>query len=96
MGQFERKIEAGEALAAAVRQEEEARAALAAASADVARARQSALRAGWSEAELKKLGLVPTVRASRTRTPRQASSAATAEHPAAGGEAGAEPDAYFE
>lgn len=75
MSQVEEKIGAGETLAEAIRAEEAARTALAEATAEVARARQNATRSGWSESELKALGLIPTMRATKTRAPRKTSTA---------------------
>jgi hypothetical protein len=60
------KIEAGEALQAAVATAEEQAAVLAEAEAEAARSRRAALKAGWTESELKSLGL-----ASKTRTRRR-------------------------
>ena len=71
--QVEDKIAAGEALAAAVDVEQQARVALDEAAAEVHKARQVAMRAGWSEAELKKLGLVPSTRQARSTRPRRPS-----------------------
>lgn len=70
LAQLEEKINAGEALAAANAAVTDAQVHLTAVSAAAAKARQHALKAGWTEAELKNLGLIPTTRAARARAPR--------------------------
>lgn len=64
------KIAKGEALAEKVTAAEDAAAALDAAQKDAAAARREALAAGWTETELKRLGLASTrtPRPRRTRT----------------------------
>lgn len=74
LAEVEIKIAAGEDLHRAAEAEERAQAALADAQAAVAEARRGALKAGWTEAELKRLGLVPGTRAARARKPRTAAS----------------------
>lgn len=68
--QVAEKIEKGEALALAISAAEEAAAALAAAEKNVASARRDAMTAGWTETELKRLGLANarTTRPRKTRT----------------------------
>ena len=63
------KIEKGEALAHAIGAAERAAAALAAAQKDVTAARRDAMSAGWTENELKRLGLA-NGRATRARKTR--------------------------
>lgn len=72
LSQVEDKISAGEDLAAAIKREDEARAALDEAHAAVAAARRTALARGWEERELKKLGLATTTRPSRGRKAKPA------------------------
>ena len=67
--QVAEKIEKGEALAHAISAAEEAAAALDAAQKNVAAARRDAMTAGWTETELKRLGLANS-RPARTRKPR--------------------------
>ncbi|WP_349885782.1 MULTISPECIES: hypothetical protein [Microbacterium] len=67
--QVAEKIEKGEALAHAISAAEEAAAALDAAQKNVAAARRDAMTAGWTETELKRLGLA-NARPARTRKPR--------------------------
>ncbi|GEB45732.1 hypothetical protein MTE01_16770 [Microbacterium testaceum] len=59
-------------LAAAIKREDEARAALDEAHAAVAAARRTALARGWEERELKKLGLASATRPSRGRKAKPA------------------------
>lgn len=66
--QVEQKIAAGETLQASIENERQARAAADDASRVTQAARRDALRAGWSETELKKLGLADAPRARRART----------------------------
>lgn len=70
LAQLEEKINAGEALAAANAAVTDAQVQLTAVSAAAAKARQHALKTGWTEQELKNLGLLPTVRTARARAPR--------------------------
>lgn len=70
LADVEAKIAAGEDLRQRIERQEQAHAALVEAESAVAEARKAALKSGWSEAELKRLNLVPTTRAARTRTPR--------------------------
>lgn len=63
------KIAKGEALAEKIEAIETAQAALDAAQRDAAAARREAMSAGWTETELKRLGLA-NARPSRTRKPR--------------------------
>lgn len=74
LAQMEEKIAAGERLSDAIAREDEARAALSDAVDASAQARRAALASGWTEGELKKLGLVPSPRAAKARTARRQSS----------------------
>ncbi|SJN24995.1 hypothetical protein FM104_04680 [Microbacterium esteraromaticum] len=65
------KISKGEALEQKIAAAEEVAAALATAQKEVTTARRDALNAGWTETELKRLGLAGS-RAPRTRKPRVA------------------------
>ncbi|MFS0715436.1 hypothetical protein ABC195_16460 [Microbacterium sp. 2P01SA-2] len=76
LAQVEEKIAAGESLSGAIQAEADAQAALQEATAAVARARTHALRTGWTEAELKKLGLVPNTTTARSRKARGSKAAA--------------------
>lgn len=58
--QVEQKIDAGEALESAIGAEREAQARLDDAARATTNARQKALRSGWSESELRSLGLLST------------------------------------
>lgn len=58
--QVEQKIDAGEALESAIGAEREAQARLDDAVRATTNARQKALRSGWSESELRSLGLLST------------------------------------
>lgn len=75
LADIETKISAGEALHESIAKQEAAAAALADAEAAVVEARKAALQSGWTEAELKKLKLVPATRTAR-RAPRATRSAA--------------------
>lgn len=75
LADMEAKIAAGEALHRSIAEQEAAAAALAEAEGAVAEARKIALQSGWTEAELKRLKLVPATRAAR-RAPRPARSVA--------------------
>lgn len=70
LAEVEAKIAAGEELRQRIELQEKAHAAYVDAESAVADARKAALKSGWSEAELKRLNLVPTTRAARTRAPR--------------------------
>lgn len=70
LAEVETKIAAGEELRQRIDRQEQARAALTEAESAVAEARKDALKSGWSEAELKRLNLIPTTRGARTRTTR--------------------------
>lgn len=65
--QIEEKITAGETLHTAIENAEQARTVLSASEAAIVDARRAALKAGWSENELKSLGLATTPRKPRTR-----------------------------
>lgn len=67
--QVAEKIEKGEALERAIAAADAAAAALDAAQKDVTAARRDAMSAGWTETELKRLGLA-NARPTRTRKPR--------------------------
>jgi len=67
--QVAEKIEKGEALERAIGAAEDAAAALDAAQKNVTAARRDAMTAGWTEAELKRLGLA-TARPTRSRKAR--------------------------
>lgn len=82
LAQVETKIAAGEELARKIDHESRARVALDDATSAVAQARSLALKAGWTESELRKLGLVPSARQARTgrtRKPRTVDSVRSGE-----------------
>lgn len=70
LADVETKIAAGEALRAAIDDQERAQDALTRAESAVAEARKVAMKSGWSETELKRLNLVPATRAARGRATR--------------------------
>lgn len=70
LADIETKIAAGEELRATIERQEAAARTLADADAAVVEARKSAIANGWSEAELKKLKLIPQTRTARSRAPR--------------------------
>lgn len=63
------KIAAGEALEAAVAEVGRVQDALTSAEAEASKHRRAALKAGWTEAELKSLGLAPRPRTRRRTAP---------------------------
>ncbi|WP_424937771.1 MULTISPECIES: hypothetical protein [Bacteria] len=71
LAEVEEKIASGEALRDAIRDQEHAQEALARAAGRVSEARKMAMKSGWSEAELKRLNLVPGTRATRSRSSRK-------------------------
>lgn len=80
LAQVETKIAAGEELSRAIDHESQARAALDDATSAVTQARALALKAGWTESELRRLGLVPSARQSRTTRTRKPRTAGTQEN----------------
>lgn len=75
------KITSGEALEAAVSTVTDATTQLKEAEADAAKARREALKSGWTEAELRSLGLAAGTRA-RRRAPGDAAGESAAAHSA--------------
>lgn len=78
--QVEQKIAAGEALQQSIDNERAARAVADEAARATQTARRDALRAGWSETELKRLGLAHATKSRRSRTTPTAEAQDASDH----------------
>lgn len=76
--QVEQKIAAGESLEAAVATEQDAQRVLHEAASTTRSARREAMRAGWTETELKRLGLADASKRTRSRRRRVEATTANA------------------